>query len=99
MKILQIAQPRGRFSTLSIAGVGRIGAMLALLLAAGSVQSQPDQPTVNFQTSASGSNAQFQLATDPGWFYTLQQSTTLTNWGYAADLFASDISLNFTNAI
>ncbi len=58
-------------------------------------------PQVSVQKTVDGSNTLVQLATDPGWFYTLQQSTNLTvsNWGYAADLFAGDVSLTFTNPV
>jgi hypothetical protein len=51
------------------------------------------------QSAAAGSNLLFQLTTQSNWFYTFQQSTNFTNWGYAADYYASNTSLSWTNPI
>ena len=40
-----------------------------------------------------------QLATQPGWFYTSQQSTNLTVWSYSTNSYANGTSLSWTNLI
>ena len=72
------------------------GIALMLLVAAARLPAQPAQPLVNVQ-SAGGSNLLFQLTSQPGWFYTFLQTTTLTNWNYATDFFAGGTSVNWTN--
>ncbi len=75
------------------------GAALLLSLAAARVQGQPARPLVNVQSTAGGSNLLFQITTEPGWFYTSQQSTDLLNWGYAGNYFADGTSLSWTNPL
>jgi hypothetical protein len=75
------------------------GIAILFSLAAAPLRSQPAQPWINLQSTPGGSNLVFQLATQPGWFYTARQSTNLTDWGYAADYFANGDSLNWTNPV
>ena len=75
------------------------GVALLLALAAASVQGQPAQPWVSLQSTAGGSNLLFQLTTQPGWFYTSQQSTNLANWGFAGNYFADGTALSWTNPV
>lgn len=77
--------------------MGAIALLLGLMVAG--ARSQPAQPTVNVQTTAGNSNLLFQLTTQPGWFYTFLQTTTLTNWGYATDYFAGGTALSWTNPL
>ncbi len=72
---------------------------LLLALAAAHVQGQPAQPWVNLQRLAGSSNLIFQLASQPGWFYTSQQSTDLASWGYAGNYYADGTSLSWTNPV
>ena len=88
-----------RRSVFTVANRLAAGLLLLLSLTAGWVKAQPSPPTVNFQKTADGSNLLFQLATESNWFYTFQQSTSLTNWGYATDYFTSNTSLSWTNPI
>jgi hypothetical protein len=75
------------------------GVALLITLAAARVAAQPAQPWINIQPAGDGSNLLFQLTTEPSVFYTFQQSTDLMNWGYAAQYFANDTSLSWTNPL
>ena len=90
--------PRHRRFILSAIRTWTIGVALLLAIAPARVQGQA-QPSISVQSAGAGSNLLFQLNTQSNWFYTFQQSANFTNWGYAADYYASNTSLNWTNPI
>ncbi len=75
------------------------GVVFLIAFAAAHVQGQPTQPWVNLEWTTGSSNLLLQLATQPGWFYTLQHSTNMANWRYATNAFADGTSLNWTGTV
>jgi hypothetical protein len=75
-----------------------VSALLFLLIAA-SAQGQ-GQPGFTVQSTPEHTNLNLQLSTESGVYYTVQQSTNLTNWNYSGHYFSGGTTpLNFTNTV
>ncbi|HTL59620.1 MAG TPA: hypothetical protein VL361_28375 [Candidatus Limnocylindrales bacterium] len=65
----------------------------------GTLKAQAPAPTLEVHAPIGGTNLSFFAGTQPGWFYTLQSSTDLSNWVSVSSLFADANALSWTDAI